>query len=925
MTTSAFAASDILPPIAASSIQTLSVVQSNPTQIKIKNTHHKSIWLGQTILHFVDATAISSVTLDGHAATLQQRTQTSKGMEYTFRLPQTTSVTLKPDQTATLKLEMQTTKNPTAPFNITLTEEDSVPVVRSVGITSGFTNSGSVLITVCNNQPDGADILLKTKLVLSFDYAGQMMSDINGNPSVWGDPYLDWVVTSTSATPTHYEVISDHYAYPSTNIFAYTYPDCDNPITLNFTPTDSSSKALPTNLVFKSSNDPISGSNPPPQGQSEIDVSVGKSPAVGVSAPHLTLTSQDKTLQQSHDSQWEESWSVDNLSAGTYTATATPVTDGQSFYAAASQSVKVDGQENVNRLNLNYDTTPLPTGEVDLTLTGNPDSSEYLTFTDSHGIRYRESAASGQSLKLPYETYSIGGSKLGYQVNTTPSTITLKDENPVAVTVNFSADPVQPLSGTIPGWPSYLAMGTVTDNSTAVQNQLSSRPVDAIFKYAGIGGDGDPGKITDEVVSNPTTEQRTVEQARALESATGHAVMPVLVIYTINLSGGMPSGDDIKNGVNNDLTDDATLKDHYINLINYSKNMEAYKDTQHPHPATFILNPDFMGAMEQNKNSVDWDPNALQPSTPVHVKEVLQQAFDYTCAKAEQDPSAPAGFVSACQKGSFAIPSDLTEDLRGYIKSVNWVVRNVAPDVPFGWQENIWSTGSAYWLHQILSSDQINTQQSQPVLDYITNQLDAYKNDSYKPDFLVFDRYERDDFFTIGNTPVEDTSKLDTKTGWFYNRNDWVNYLTFVDQVSRQLKMPAMLWQIPGGHMLTQNDHSSLEIEHVATAPDFFFGDASISGSDFASLIPNVLNYYVTTTGLDTLRVQDYLQRDTDQDWRSPALGYAVNHNIAAILWGGGSTTAVGSISTNGDDGGWLANEVQDYYKNPVVLPVEAH
>ena len=47
----------------------------------------------------------------------------------------------------------------------------------------------------------------------------------------------------------------------------------------------------------------------------------------------------------------------------------------------------------------------------------------------------------------------------------------------------------------------------------------------------------------------------------------------------------------------------------------------------------------------------------------------------------------------------------------------------------------------------------------------------------------------------------------------------------------------------------------------------------------------------------------------------------AVDDNVVAILWGGGSTTAVAPIGTNGDDGGWLAKQIENYYQHPQALP----
>lgn len=421
-------------------------------------------------------------------------------------------------------------------------------------------------------------------------------------------------------------------------------------------------------------------------------------------------------------------------------------------------------------------------------------------------------------------------------------------------------------SGNIPGWPNYLAMGTVTNNATSVGNALVKTPVDAIFKYAGNDGAGDQGQITDL-----TTEKNTVAQARYIESnsADHHKVMPVLVVYTIDLSGGM---------VTDDVTNDTYLLDHYINLINYCAYLESQKDDLHPHPATLIINPDFLGMMQQNSS---WSP--LQADTLINVNQQLKTALNQAGVKIQ--------------------PPNFQNNLLGYIQSINWIIRAISPDVPFGWQENIWATGSASWIFTA-TNEQVISQQANPTLNYV-NSLGVYQG-SYKPDFFVFDRYERDDFY-LNNTQ------------WFYNRNDWKNYLTYVNNISQGLNTPALLWQIPGGHMLTKNDNSTLTLDHVATAPDFFFGDVNIGQNFQATLLSSVLNFQVLAPQNETAMV--HLSQDTDQNWTQSELQTAVNDNIVAILWGGGSTTGVAPIGTNGDDGGWLANKVENYYKNPVPLP----
>lgn len=432
-----------------------------------------------------------------------------------------------------------------------------------------------------------------------------------------------------------------------------------------------------------------------------------------------------------------------------------------------------------------------------------------------------------------------------------------------------------PVSKTIPGWPNYLAMGTVTNNAPSVGDALTQIPLDAIFKYAGEDGGGDPGKVTDT-----STIEKTIKQARYIEdhSVDHHKVMPVLIVYTINGSGGIYTAAD-------DVLKDDYLTKHYINLIQYCAYMESQRDAKHAYPATIILNPDFMGVVQQTRTQSP----PLTPDTKVNVMATLNSAL----AQSKIPGPAPK-------------PPVFANDLRGYIQSINWIVRTLGPHIPFGWQENVWATGSANWLH-VTPFDQVSTI-SAPVTNYILNDLQAYSG-NYKPDFLVFDRYERDDFFV-------------NPTIWLYRESDWKNYLAFVSQVSRPLGVPAVIWQIPGGHILTKDDRSKLTLDHVATAPDFFFGDPSLGQNFPQNIQPQVMNFPLVADayGKAAATSGEYLAREGQQNWSQPKLETTVLNNIVAILWGGGGTTSVVPLGTNGDDGGWLANKIKLYYQSPVKI-----
>ncbi|NEP01511.1 MAG: hypothetical protein F6K58_23215 [Symploca sp. SIO2E9] len=236
------------------------------------------------------------------------------------------------------------------------------------------------------------------------------------------------------------------------------------------------------------------------------------------------------------------------------------------------------------------------------------------------------------------------------------------------------------------------------------------------------------------------------------------------------------------------------------------------------------------------------------------------------------------------------------------------LIRAIAPDITFGWQVNLWAGGSALWTHDTLSDQEINDNYSQPLVNF-WNAQEVYTGE-FKPDFIVFDKYERD---SLGS-PYR-------QLGYAFNANDWLNYMVYAKQISEAFGVPCMYWQIPGGHMpLVGEDTSIVEDNHCALAPDFFFGNPGI-GTDISNISPAVLELDLDSgiyNGAAT--VEEYLNQTPDYNWSNSQLEQLAKNKVFAILWGGGSTTSIAPIGTNGDDDGWLADKVKDYYNAPQYL-----
>ena len=431
----------------------------------------------------------------------------------------------------------------------------------------------------------------------------------------------------------------------------------------------------------------------------------------------------------------------------------------------------------------------------------------------------------------------------------------------------------------IPGWPNYLAMGTISVPSPNVTAQLQKRPIDIIFKYAGNDGAGDQGKIMPS-----TTTTKMLKQAHDAAQSTGRNVLPVMIFYSVDASGSLTKA-------TNDLMNNDYLKKHYINLILLTNTLQNAKDSAHPYPGTILLNPDFLGMLQQ------WQTTQAKPilTQTIDVNNQLKNAINYVTTQAGIDrPNAIPTFEN---------------NIKGYIQSINYLIRTFGPNVTFGWQENLWSTGSATWIHD---SQKNAATEANKVVAFI-NQLGIYSG-PYKPDFIAVDKYERDGLGSEARP-----------SGYAFNATNWQRFLNYASLIGKGLKIPVILWQMPGGHMVPKNVtryNPDWINRHSANAPDFFFGDNRI-GTNIQSINSTLLAYPLNSQVYKNTKINSIgtlLKQDDNYNWGQSNLQLTANSGIVAILWGGGSTTGLVSLGTNGDDCGWLANKIKTYYQNPFML-----
>lgn len=442
----------------------------------------------------------------------------------------------------------------------------------------------------------------------------------------------------------------------------------------------------------------------------------------------------------------------------------------------------------------------------------------------------------------------------------------------------------------VPGWPATkIAMGGVINGGNEA-TLLQQRPVDALFTYAGIGGDGDRERI----IPFDQKVDRIVRQMRAMEgNLGGQTFMPTIVFYTVDGSSSTYT-------MKLDLSDNAGgkyLRNHYINLISMAKQLQAYRDARHPVPATLLLNPDYLGELQKQCEPTYCD---VPYDMPVPVAMALNEAFDYLQLDKSQ---IPAQFRSA------------NTTIAEYNQSISWLVRQFAPNVPFGWHVNVWAGDKRGhgWLQLASRQPTLVPEHAAAVADFMTR-MKVYGNtpSPWVPDFIAFDKWERDTF-------TANLSGLPVNGGYLYNAPVMQVYLDYVKAVAGAVNKPAMLWQIPGGHLQVAGDIDTRG-DHASNEADWILGNLAVNSS-----LSNVQSYIVNAPMPNPLTtanvfyqggartVGEHLRCPTVEPacWQSGHLNVLQNANVFAVLWGGGSTTSIAGTASVADDGGWLFNRIR--------------
>lgn len=427
--------------------------------------------------------------------------------------------------------------------------------------------------------------------------------------------------------------------------------------------------------------------------------------------------------------------------------------------------------------------------------------------------------------------------------------------------------------------PMHLTFGgCATLEATNIDYFAVAKP-SSIFKYAGVDGAGDPTTILERDEST----ERTIALARSIEAKfikqnSKHNVLPVMISYTAQLSGGDLSV----------LQNEEGLKNSFANYILTLQLLNSKKDDAHSVPGGIIVNPDMLGSILQH---------SMAPTYSMPVKQPLKDAIE---ARKDILKTLPE------------VPSDITEDLKGYIYAVNWLTRTIAADVTFGWQVNLWGIdgGGSQWIYN-------KTPDTKHAAKQIANFINIFKvySGAYKPDFLAIDRYEADDF-----------TKRSYMNSYCYGPKEWEAYFDFCADLSAELKLGVMPWQIPASRtpLVSDSVNKDFDSQHWGTAGTYILGDQDL-GKDIQQIHPIIRDFSFKEHAPAMSKLVgntpgEMYKRNKDFDVSKPAYTDFPLKGIFHIELGGGSTVGMIPPLSAQIDMSWSNNKLKDYAANPVTF-----
>lgn len=442
---------------------------------------------------------------------------------------------------------------------------------------------------------------------------------------------------------------------------------------------------------------------------------------------------------------------------------------------------------------------------------------------------------------------------------------------------------VKTASGALPGLPAHLALGSVSEDTDdhldfwrGFGTGATNRYVDARYIY--LNGGHEYGWATWTNVPGDRA-RRYIRESKKL------GMIPIFVWYNIP-DGGESYTTDLEH-----VQSAAYMKEYYKLLKLFLDIVRAESPDE---PVVVILEPDFLGYMAQN---------AGKPASQI----AAQTSAAYTAGvlRAGVDPTFP-------------------NSIAGVVQSINYIIARDTPQSVFGWQMNLWASPAGGWTtpvpgkglmhltdNQDVASGRVKIyQEARAITQYY---LDAGIK-SHGAHFVSIDKYGLD------AASAEAAAAQDPAgSTWFWNSDQWNNYLVFVRAMHDASQLPIVLWQLPVGHInrsQAPNPYNggalfpelrNMDRQGEDSAPTFFFGDEFLTtGARYTHFSQNRGGDAGLSTSAGAITWGSHMEA-----------AHAAGVSMALFGAGvGASTTNVGSPPS---DGLWWIVKAQGYLSAPVA------
>lgn len=458
----------------------------------------------------------------------------------------------------------------------------------------------------------------------------------------------------------------------------------------------------------------------------------------------------------------------------------------------------------------------------------------------------------------------------------------IKIEDTVTGEIRYVGVRVRTEDGELPGMPDYLAVGSVSEDTTAdltfwqdFGDDLSTnKRMDVRYIYLNGGpengwrswGNGDGGRLESY-----------------LQESLKLGMIPAFVWYNIP-DGGESYYTDLQH------IQDASYMEKYFEDLKFA--LDMIQQIAPDETVQFILEPDFLGYMMQNSGL-----------TPDQIQAMTSSAFSSGVLTEGVDPS-------------------FDNSIKGLVEAINYTIAKYAPNVEFGWQFNLWAspgiTTSIPSTGIMHLTDTMGIEAGRAAIAAEAQAIAEYYMSagilSYGASFISIDKYGLDAAAQNGaaNNPAAST--------WFWNADQWSNYLVFTKSLHETTGAPVILWQVPVGHIngsLSTDPYSESGVYPTLTntsthyedsAGTFFLGDSfTASGARYDFFATNNGGDASVTASNGTITWASHMQE-------------AAEAGIVGIYFGAGVGDSTDGVGSPPSDGYWWISKVQEYYENPVLL-----